>query len=150
MDVPTIVDLTRCASGASERGRIEFQAKCVKTDDGGIQSALLFRVDAMSAISPREPAIFIDRLATAPQNRDNLVSAPVLRGSGTGMLIYTIALSYSLGFGGIVNLFPIANEQFYIRLGFEPTGVTEGVDALFELPATAANALLVERGLIDA
>jgi hypothetical protein len=126
-----------------------FRSKCVKTDDGNIQAAILFRVDALSAIEAGNRAVFVDRLATAPQNRDKLVNAPVFRGGGTGLLLYAVAQSYFLGFEGRVNLFPVANQDFYTRLGFQPTNVTTGEDVLFELPAASAIGLLAAKGLID-
>ncbi|MCO6454545.1 MAG: hypothetical protein J5I93_04435 [Pirellulaceae bacterium] len=126
-----------------------YRSKCVVTEDKFIQAAMLFRVDALSALSTGKRAVFVDRLATAPQNRDKLVKAPVFRGGGTGLLVYAVAQSYSLGFEGRVNLFPVANEHFYTGLGFQPTDVSEGQDVLFELPAASAIRLLKERGLID-
>lgn len=197
MDLPAIVELTRCASGAKEQARIEtldretaktgidgswwkdlpatlrdaddepdrhwewrvivskfqnkpyFQSKCITTKDDSIQAAMLFRVDALSALAAGQRAVFVDRLATAPQNRDKLVKDPVFRGGGMGLLVYAVALSYSLGFEGRVNLIPVANEGFYMRLGFQSTDVTEGEDVLFELSAVSAIGLLKARGLID-
>jgi hypothetical protein len=197
MDVPVIVELTRCDSGAKEQARIEtltreaaksqidrtwwndlpstlrapadepdrhwewrvivskfknkpyYRAKCVISQDNLIQAAVLFRVDALSALSTRQRAVFVDRLATAPRNRDKLVTTPVFRGGGTGLLVYAVALSYSLGFEGRVNLFPVANVDFYTKLGFRPTTVTQDEDVLFELQASSAIAMLKKRGLID-
>ncbi|MCA9066109.1 MAG: hypothetical protein KDA96_23740 [Planctomycetaceae bacterium] len=198
MDLPTIVELTRCDSGENEQACIEtldretaktgvdrrwwndlsptltspdvepdrhwewrvivskfqhkpyFQSKCVKTQDGLIQAAMLFRVDAMSALDAGKRAVFVDRLATAPQNREALVKAPRFRGGGTALLLYAVAQSYSLGFEGRVNLFPVANKHFYTERGFQRTDVAEGEDVLFELPAATAIRMLNARGLIDA
>lgn len=197
MDLPTIVELTRCASGTKERAGIEtltreaakgridmlwwdglnstlrdpddepdrhwewrvivskfqnkpyYRSKCVRTKDDSIQAAMLFRVDALSALASGKRAVLVDRLATAPQNRDKLVKAPVFRGGGTGLLLYAVAQSYSLGFEGRINLFPVANEHFYTKLGFQPTNVSQGEDVLFELPAATAIDLLKAKGLID-
>ncbi len=126
-----------------------FQAKCVRTQDSQIQAAMLFRVDAMSALEQGQHAVFLDRLATAPRNRDGLFDAPVFRGAGTGLLTYAVALSYSLGFSGRVNLFPVANEEFYTSKGFRVTTVVAGEETLFEIPTNDAMRLLTERGLFD-
>jgi hypothetical protein len=126
------------------------QAYCIKTADGAVQGALLLRVDVWSALESGERAVFVDRLATAPRNRDELVTDPAFRGVGTGLLTYAIALSYSLGFSGRVNLFPVANEQFYGDLGFAATAMTSEGETLFELPATNALSILHDRGLLDA
>ena len=197
MDLPALVELTRCASGAKERARIEtltretakgqidgrwwnglsatledlqkepdrhwewrvlvskiqnkplYRSKCVRTEDDFVQAAILFRVDARSVLETGKRAVFVDRLATAPQNRDNLVPAPIFRGAGTGLLLYAVAQSYFLGFEGRVNLFPVANEDFYVQRGFQPTDESVGEDVLFELPAASAIGLLKARGLID-
>lgn len=126
-----------------------FQSKCIVSQDGKVQAAIQFRVDASSAENPPEKAVFVDRLATAPRNRDGLTEHPVYRGGGEGLLLYAVAVSYSLGFGGRVNLFPIANQDFYVKRGFQLTQVTSGEDVLFELPAVSATAWLRKRGLID-
>jgi hypothetical protein len=128
----------------------DFGAKCVVSQDRLVQAAVLFRVDALSALEKGEHAVFVDRLATAPRNRDGLAKNPVFRGGGTGLLVYVIALSYSLGFSGRVNLIAVANEEFYTEKGFQPTSITKDDDTLLELPATVAVQLLKDRGLIDA
>ena len=48
-----------------------------------------------------------------------------------------------------VNLFAVANEEFYTQLGFKPTEYTQNEDVLLELPTTTALRILKERGLID-
>ncbi len=128
----------------------QFQAKCVRSSERYIECAMLFRVDALSAFDEGERAIFVDRLATAPRNRQGLAKRPVFRGAGHGLLTYSIALSYSLGFSGRVNLIPVANEDFYTERGFLPTNVTVDEDIVFEIPADQAIGLLQKRGLIDA
>ncbi len=135
---------------SKHQNRPDFGAKCVISQDGLVQAAVLFRVDALSALEKGERAVFVDRLATAPRNRDGLARNPVFRGGGTGLLVYVVALSYSLGFSGRVNLIPIANEEFYTEKGFRPTNIATDDGTLFELPATTAIQLLKERGLIDA
>jgi hypothetical protein len=77
-----------------------FRAVSVRTNDRACQAAMLYRVDAKSALHEGQGAVFIDRLATAPMNREGLTENPRYRGSGTGLLTYAVALSYSLGFSG--------------------------------------------------
>lgn len=127
-----------------------FRARCVKCSRGRVHGAMLLRVDAKSALDPGEKAVFVDRIATAPWNRDRVARSPLLRGSGTGLLVYATALSYSLGFGGRVSLIPIANQNFYANRGFVPTDTTEKGETLFELPAAVAHRSLAAEGLIDA
>jgi hypothetical protein len=131
------------------RNKPYFRAVCVKTTDEAVQAAMLFRVDALSALAAAQKAVFVDRLATAPRNRDTLVDNPAFRGAGSGLLTYAVAVSYSLGFSGTVNLFPIAHEEFYLDLGFQRTEIIEDDERLFELPATAGLQLLQQRGLTN-
>lgn len=57
-----------------------FQSKCIVSQNGGVQAAIQFRVDAISAAKPDEQAVFVDRLATAPRNREGLTESPLYRG----------------------------------------------------------------------
>ena len=197
IDLPKLIELTHCRSGATEQATIEsldremakvkidgnwwrpltdavsklmdepdsewrwrdlisraqnkpfFCARCAKSANGEIQAAVLLRVDAKSVLMEGEGAVFIDRLATAPWNRPNLTKKPVFRGAGTGLITYAIALSYSLRLDGRVNLTAVANQSFYLRLGFQSIRYDQYGDALLEISAEQANAHLVERGLID-
>jgi hypothetical protein len=198
VDLPALVQLTHCESGASEFARIQtltrevaktqidavwwdelatplrdpngepdrhwqwrvivakhqnrpyFRAKSIQSQDGTVQAAMLLRVDALSALEEGQGAVFVDRLAAAPRNRDKLASHPMFRGCGSGLLAYAVALSYSLGFSGRVNLFPVAHEDFYVNRGFQATDVVEDENTLFEIPASKACQFLRARGLIDA
>ena len=110
---------------------------------------MIFRVDAESVLDLGQGALFVDRLATAPWNRDALVTTPMFRGAGSGLLTYAIAMSYNLGLSGRVTLFPIANHSFYENRGFIPVETKPDGETLYELPTVAARAILIERGLID-
>ncbi len=125
-----------------------FRAVGVRTSDSQIQAAMALRVNAKSQIVPGERAVFVDRLASAPWNRDKLVIEPQFRGAGTGLIHYAIALSYSLGFRGRVNLVPIANFEFYENLGFVPTTTLKDGDVVYELPESEALKILKQRGLL--
>ena len=116
----------------------------------GHNSILPHPVSDLTAFVQSERAIFVDRLATVPRNRQGLVKTPVFRGAGNGLLTYAIALSYSLGFSGRVNLIPVANEEFYTQRGFLPTNVAMDEDVVFEIPADQALDFLQDRGLFDA
>jgi hypothetical protein len=131
------------------QNRPNFRAVCVMSGDSAIQAAMLFRVDAYSALESGQRAVFVERLASAPRNRQGLVANPLFRGGGTGLLVYAIVVSYSLGLSGRVNLIPVANEDFYLNFGFVATPVTQDQDVVFELSASTALATLKERGLLD-
>lgn len=124
--------------------------KCIQMPDRSIQAAMVLRVGVASAMQRDRLVVFVDRLATAPRNRAKLAINPSYRGGGTALLTYAIALSYSLGFMGAVNLFAIANESFYEDFGFQPTDVISEDERLWELPTPRAIEHLRSRGLIDA
>ena len=121
----------------------------VTTSNGVIQGAMLYRLNAKSVLEPEKGAVFVDRIATAPHNRGELVANPRYRGVGEGLLAYAIAESIAYGLDGRVILFPIAANDFYVKRGFVPTEEkTEDGDILHELPAAEAKRLLQERGAL--
>lgn len=124
------------------------RAVCVTTSDGQIQGALLYRIGVNSALETGKLAVFVDRIATSPANREDLVSSPRFRGVGDALLRYAVAESWFYTFGGRVNLFPVANVQFYLKRGFQPTLVTDPLtnDTLYELSAADAESWLREIG----
>ena len=126
-----------------------YLAKCIKTTDGLIQAAVVYRVDAMSAIEPAQRAVFVEWLASAPKNREILMKTPRYRGAGTGLLLFAIAQSYFLGFSGRVNLNAVANIEYYLGQGFIQTNIGDDDNVVFEIPASTAIRRLKERGLID-
>jgi len=128
----------------------KWVARCVRTGDGAIQGALLLRKMVKSVLEPGKKAVFIDRVATAPWNRDKLAKTPHFRGVGAGFALYSIVLSYSQGFGGRVNLQAVANEDFHAKQGFEPTAIQQDGEIVWEIRADVAQRKLIERGIIDA
>lgn len=139
-----------CQIISSYQNKPMYAARCVQTSDGLIQGAMLLRRKVNSVLEPGEPAVFIDRLATAPWNRDNLAKLPNYRGIGTGFVLYAIVLSYSQGYCGRVNLQAVASEDFYAKQGFEPTTIQQDGEIVWEIPAVVAQKKLSERGIIDA
>jgi len=131
------------------RDRQWFSALAIQTDDGRIQGAILYRSDALSFVEAGVGAVNIEAVATAPQNRSWLVSAPVYRGVGSGLVFCAVLHSYHLGLGGRVNLVSVNDHRtiaFYNHLGFTQVGYDgeEGEERLpkFELDANAAQSWL--------
>jgi hypothetical protein len=123
---------------------------CVFAADGSIQGAMLYRVGVQSVLEPGEKAVLIDRLASAPGNRAELVGTPRFRGIGDGLLRYALAESWSYGLKGRVNLFPVAHLEFYTNRRFVRTDVMDkdGIDYLHEIPAADAAAMLRDHGVL--
>lgn len=127
-----------------------WSAVCVRSSDDRIQGAMLYRVGVRSARDAGERAIFIDRLATAPRNRPDLVKSPEYRGVGEGLLCHAIAESWMFGLKGRVSLFPVAHEEFYRERGFRPTSTqsSDGFDTLYEIAPDDAVHFLRTRGML--
>lgn len=133
------------------RGSQWFSALAVQTDDGRIQGAILYRSDALSFVEAGVGAVNIEAVATAPRNRSWLVSAPMYRGVGSGLVFCAVLHSYQLGLGGRVNLVSVNDRrtiEFYNHLGFTQAGYDgeEGEERLpkFELDANAAQSWLLK------
>lgn len=106
-----------------------------------------------SALDPAKKAIFVDRIASAPANREYreyLVQASRFRGVGDALLRYAVAESWFYTFGGCVNLFPVANVDFYLKRNFKPTTVLDPKtgDVLYELSDADAESWLRECGVL--
>lgn len=118
---------TKIVGQHRQRGYTECWA--VQTQDGHVQAAVVYRIDATSAFGVAggrpPPAVYCEYLATAPRNRSRLVANPKYQRAGKGALLRAVAHSYALGFGGRVNLASLPHphtEAWYRNLGFEQTG----------------------------
>lgn len=133
--------------------RPRFYARCiaVRTPEGHLQAAMTYHVDGRSTLDPGQKAVFGDRLATAPWNRDRLVSAPLYRGAGTALMLHAIRDGHKLGLGGRVVLLSLPDPEtviFYERLGFQQTVERKGGMIIYELTPERASHLLSARGLL--
>jgi len=128
------------ADDADDADDADVESWALKSAEGYIDGALILRTDALSALQPGEGAIYIDRLATAPRNRDGLTPSPRYRGVGKSMLRFAIARSVAENCDGRVLLSTLtAARNFYLHRGFRDTMRTdaEGL-ALLELPNAKA------------
>lgn len=126
-----------------------YEAWAAQTKDDYLQGAILYRLDTYSFIESEQGAIYVEGLATAPHNRPWLVDSPRYRGVGENLLLRAVAHSYSVGFGGRVNLLVFDNERtisFYEKRGLTLVGSdNEGLQQ-FELEPHAAMRWLREYG----
>lgn len=117
------------------------------TGDGEAQGAMACRIDALSFLDAAQGAVFIDRLATAPRNREWLVEKPHYRGIGEGLILHAVAQSYELGLNGRVTLLAFDTprvQRFYKNRGFQHVGAEEGMEMFELIPATATDWLRKE------
>src|SRR2546425_376566 len=55
------------------RNDLKWENACVVLGDGDVEGAVQYRIDTFSFRDSGAPAVFVDRLATAPHNRPWLV-----------------------------------------------------------------------------
>jgi GNAT superfamily N-acetyltransferase len=111
-----------------------WECVAVSTDDGELQGGMILRLDAKSFLDDSLGAVHVHAIATAPRNRDWLVSQPQFRGVGSALLRHAVARSYELGLEGRVNLFAFDDPRtisFYENRGFDRI---EGQDELIQEP----------------
>lgn len=124
---------------------------CIKTPDGTIQGAMVYRIGAKSGLNPEKRVVYVDRLATAPRNRSNLVDSPRFSRVGECLLRYAMVESLAYGLGGGLTVYPIANIRFYERQGLVRTEeYNKDYDTfMYELPVEAAQETLRTLGVIS-
>ena len=121
----------------------------VVLESGSVEGAMIYRVDAKSVLELGQRAVLIDRLATAPRNRDDLSDSPCYRGAGSGLLMLAVRQSFILGLEGRVTLFAAGREQFYLDRGFVRTEVIHDEMPLFELPKGVAMQYFTEKETLE-
>ncbi len=110
---------------------------------------MLVQIVLPSMLDTGQSAVLIERLSTAPRNRDWLALTPSYRGCGTGLFFHAVKISYSLGMLGRVQLVAIAHEDFYLNLGLVKTGKMHDGDFYYELSVSEAYSLLQKQGHFD-
>lgn len=129
------------------RNLLAVESVGIQTSDGEIQGAMIYRIDGASIIDTGKGAVYIDRLATAPRNREGLVEEPAYRGAGSGLLRWAAYHSYKLGLDGRLVLASLPDPNttaFYERLGFKTTPADEDDMVVYELEPHEAQAFIAE------
>ncbi|HEY6802438.1 MAG TPA: hypothetical protein VI306_02560 [Pyrinomonadaceae bacterium] len=124
------------------------EAFAIETLDGDIQGAILYWLNARSFVESEKGAVYVEALSTAPRNRSWLVSSPLYRGVGEGLLVRAAFHSYVVGLEGRVNLLSFRDERtisFYTKRGVESVGEEDGLEQM-ELSPTEAFRWLRDEG----
>lgn len=116
-----------------------------------LEGAMAYQLDFKSKIEKDKGSLYVGWLATAPRNRNWLVSKPLYKGIGSMLLYWAVCESYASGLGGRVSLqsLPTPNTvQFYENKGFLRTDWTQPDTGLidYELPELRAQAWLQQQG----
>jgi hypothetical protein len=128
----------------------------IVTGDNSVQGAMLISMEAVhSRLDPGAPALFVERLFTAPSNRENLREdgQPQYVGVGTQLLAWGAWLSRDKGCGGRLKLDASPGSlRWYARKGLQRLNsepiVFEGTSFTpMELPMESATKLIEQVGL---
>jgi hypothetical protein len=69
-----------------------------------------------SLVNPDQRLVYVEAIASAPWNREELQFPPNLKGVGTSMLLLARQRSLALGYNGRVGLHSLSSsENFYVR-----------------------------------
>ena len=121
-----------------------------------IQGAIQNRTDALSVSrnsdGTRVPAVYCERLATAPRNRGRLTASKSgrFKGVGTGLLKLAVAHSHYLNGQGRVSLTSVDHPdtiKLYENFGFVSAATLPEDRMVLELTKEAATRYLKEMGL---
>lgn len=134
------------------RNNANWEAMAIQRTSGAVEGAVLYRIDAKSQLEKGKGSVYVERIATAPQNRAWLVDEPKYKGIGSVLLLGCVRHSYMLGLGGRVWLTSLRSEKtrkFYRDHGFE--SIFEDEDGMidFELPSSAAEQWLRREGYLS-
>lgn len=113
-------------------------------EDGQIQGALWLDAAVPSLLCPHQQALHVQRLATAPRNREGVAEEPRFKATGRALMLYSITYSYAFGLEGRINLSSLRGAQsFYEGLGLIDTRETDHEDLkIFEVTPLVARRML--------
>ena len=135
----------------SVANNLKWECVALQTGDGEIQGAMIYRMDTFLMLYADEGTIYVDRLATAPRNRDWVFGSAEYRGVGTNLLKFATCHSFMLGLGGRISCVSLPSgrtHRFYEKLGFVAAGLDASGGCKFELSPESAQEWLRSEGLL--
>jgi hypothetical protein len=129
------------------RNQLYYESVAVQSKDGQVQGAMIYRVDAISVLQEGCKAVYVERLAAAPRNRDWPTKPPLYRHVGENLIRWAAYHSIQLGFKGTVNLARVDTDVargFYRAMNFVETSVEEDGMVICELSPESAAKLVAE------
>ena len=131
--------------------RILHECVAVLSQENYLEGAMIYHFNAKSKLEPNKGSVYVERVSSAPRNRNWLVNPTFYKGIGTVLLYWTVKESYNAGLRGRVSLESLPTPttvQFYEHKGFVRTDLSQPTDDLvdYELPESAALAWLQKEG----
>jgi hypothetical protein len=84
-----------------------------------------------SLVNPDQRLVYVEAIASAPWNREELQCPPNLKGVGTSMLLFARQRSLALGYDGRIGLHSLpSSEGFYLRQQMSDYGEDPAKDNL--------------------
>jgi GNAT superfamily N-acetyltransferase len=132
-------------------GKVLHECVAILSQEGNFEGAMIYHFNAKSKLDPTNGSVYVERVSSAPHNRNWLVNEPFYKGIGTVLLYWAVIESYNAGLRGRVSLESLptpSTVQFYEHKGFVRTDLTQQTSGLvdYELPESAALAWLKEKG----
>ncbi len=132
-------------------GKILHECVAVLSRENYLEGAMIYHFNAKSKLQPTKGSVYVERISSAPRNRNRLVNQPFYRGVGTMLLYWAIRESYNAGLRGRISLESLptpSTVKFYKNKGFIWTDLTQPTNGLvdYELPESAALAWLKQQG----
>lgn len=131
--------------------KILHECVAILSQEDYLEGAMIYHFNAKSKIDIGKGSVYIERVSSAPHNRNWLVNQSFYRGIGTVLLYWAVKESYNAGLGGRVSLESLPTPttvDFYKNKGFIRTDLTQASDDLvdYELPELAAVTWLKKEG----
>lgn len=116
-----------------------------------LEGAMIYHFNAKSKLEQGKGSVYVERVSSAPHNRNWLVNQPFYKGVGTVLLYWAVRERYNAGLGGRVFLESLPTPttvDFYSNKGFVRTDLTQPSNDLvdYELPEVAALDWLKKEG----
>ena len=131
--------------------KVLHESIAVLSQDDYLEGAMIYHFNAKSKLEPNKGSVYVERVSSAPRNRNWLVNDPFYKGIGTVLLYWAVRESYNAGLGGRVSLESLPTPttvQFYEHKGLVRTDLSQPTNGLvdYELPKTAALVWLQKQG----
>lgn len=115
----------------------------ILSKEGYLEGAMIYHFNAKSKLEQGKGSVYVERVSSAPHNRNWLVNQPFYKGVGSVLLYWAVRESYDAGLRGRVSLESLPTPttvDFYRNKGFVRTDLTQPPTDLvdYELPEVAA------------